>query len=245
VTQEFSKRKPKNMIWKCLIVDDEPPAVKIIKSYVELVADLSVAGSCGNVLQAMEMLKKEKVDLLFLDIQMPKLTGIAFLKTLSHPPKVIFTTAYKEYALDAFDLDAVDYLLKPVSLERFLKAVNKVTHNHPDERKEQIPVQQGFLYFRAERKMVKVFLEEIIYIESFKDYIKISRLNNKPLTVKHSLATVEAMLPRDLFLRVHRSFIVSKSKVTAFTPHDIEMGSIEIPIGRQYSSILKKLSLNE
>jgi DNA-binding LytR/AlgR family response regulator len=233
------------MIWKCLIVDDEPPAVKIIKSYVELVADLSIVGSCSNVLQAIEILKKEKVDLIFLDIQMPKLTGIAFLKTLSHPPKVIFTTAYKEYALDAFDLDAVDYLLKPVSLERFLKAVNKVTNTHPEEGKEQAPLRQGFLYFRADRKMVKVFLEDILFIESLKDYIKIHRTNNKPLTIKYSLSTIEAMLPRDLFLRVHRSFIVSINKVTAFTPHDIEIGNIEIPIGRQYSSSLKKLSLND
>jgi DNA-binding LytR/AlgR family response regulator len=233
------------MIWKCLIVDDEPPAIKIIKNYVELVADLSVIGTCSNVLQAMEILKKEKVDLLFLDIQMPKLTGIAFLKTLSHPPKVIFTTAYKEYALDAFDLDAVDYLLKPVSLERFLKAVNKVTNTHPEDSKEQSTVRQGFLYFRAERKMIKIFLEDMIYIESLKDYIRIHRVNNKPLTVKYSLATIEAMLPRDLFLRVHRSFIVSINKVTAFTPHDIEIGNIEIPIGRQYSSNLKKLSVSE
>ncbi len=233
------------MIWKCLIVDDEPPAVKIIKSYVELVADLSVIGTCSNVLQAMEILKKEKVDLLFLDIQMPKLTGIAFLKTLTHPPKVIFTTAYKDYALDAFDLDAIDYLLKPVSLERFLKAVNKVTNTHPEEGKEQLQVRQGFLYFRAERKMVKVFLEDMIYIESLKDYIKIHRLNNKPLVVKYSLATIEAMLPSDLFLRVHRSFIISINKVTAFTPHDIEIGNVEIPIGRQFSVNLKKLSVNE
>ncbi len=233
------------MIWKCLIVDDEPPAIKIIKSYVELVADLDVVGVCSNVLQAMEVLKKEKVDLLFLDIQMPKLNGIAFLKTLGHPPKVIFTTAYKEYALDAFDLDAVDYLLKPVSLERFLKAINKVTNIHSEEGKEQSSVRQGFLYFRAERKMVKVFLEDMIYIESLKDYIKIHRLNNKPLTVKYSLATIEAMLPRELFLRVHRSFIVSINKVTAFTTHDIEIDKIEIPIGRQYSTNFKKLSVNK
>jgi DNA-binding LytR/AlgR family response regulator len=230
------------MIWKCLIVDDEPPALKIIKSYIELVADMSIVATCSNVLQAMEILKKEKIDLLFLDIQMPKLTGIAFLKTLAHPPKVIFTTAYKEYAIDAFDLDAVDYLLKPISLERFLKAINKITNSNIDVEKSPAPAKQGFLYFRAERKMVKVFLDDMVYIESIKDYIKIHRLNNKPLTVKHSLATIEAMLPKDLFLRIHRSFIVSINKVTAFTPHDVEIGSIEIPIGRQYSSNMKKLS---
>ncbi len=230
------------MIWKCLIVDDEPPALKILKGYVELVTEMSVVATCTNVFQAMEVLKKEKIDLLFLDIQMPKLTGIEFLKTLVHPPKVIFTTAYKEYALDAFDLDAVDYLLKPISLERFLRAINKITHMNTDFEKTTVPSKNGFLYFRAERKMVKVFLEEMVYIESLKDYIKIHRVNNKPLTVKHSLATIEAMLPKDLFLRIHRSFIVSINKVTAFTPHDVELGNIEIPIGRQYSSNMKKLS---
>ena len=117
------------MIWKCLIVDDEPPALKVIKSYIDLVENLSIVALCSNAFQAMEILKKEKVDLLFLDIQMPKLTGIGFIKTLTHPPKIIFTTAYKEYAVDAFDLDAVDYLLKPISLERFLKAVNKINLN--------------------------------------------------------------------------------------------------------------------
>jgi DNA-binding LytR/AlgR family response regulator len=232
------------MIWKCLIVDDEPPAIKIIKGYIELVPDISIIATCNNVLQAIEILKKEKIDLLFLDIQMPKLTGIAFLKTLAHPPRVIFTTAYREYAIDAFDMDAVDYLLKPISLERFLKAINKITNSTAEVLNTPTPGKQGFLYFRADRKMVKVFLDDMIYIESLKDYIKIHRLDNKPLTVKQSLATIEAMLPKDLFLRIHRSYIVSIDKVTAFTPHDVEIGSIEIPIGRQYSSNLKKLSLS-
>jgi DNA-binding LytR/AlgR family response regulator len=229
------------MIWKCLIVDDEPPALKIIKSYIDLVENLSVVASCSNVLQAMEILKKEKVDLLFLDIQMPKLTGIGFVKTLPHPPKIIFTTAYKEYAVDAFDLDAVDYLLKPISLERFLKAVNKITNSSTVTEQIMAPSKQGFLYFRSERKMVKVFLDDMVYIESLKDYIKIHRLADKPLMVKQSISTIEAMLPPDLFLRIHRSFIISINKVTAFTPHDVEIGTIEIPIGRQYNSNLKKL----
>ncbi len=229
------------MIWKCLIVDDEPPALKIIKGYIDLVENLSVVASCSNALEAMEVLKKEKVDLLFLDIQMPKLTGIGFIKTLAHPPKVIFTTAYKEYAVDAFDLDAIDYLLKPISLERFLKAVNKITNSNTVTEQIMAPARQGFLYFRSERKMVKVFLEDMLYIESLKDYIKIHRLAGKPLMVKQSISTIEAMLPPDLFLRIHRSFIISINKVTAFTTNDVEIGNIEIPIGRQYNANLKKL----
>lgn len=230
------------MIWKCLIVDDEPPALKIIKSYIDLVENLSVVASCSNAFQAMEVLKREKVDLLFLDIQMPKLTGISFIKTLAQPPKIIFTTAFKEYAVDAFDLDAVDYLLKPISLERFLKAVNKVTNSNTVTEQITDSANQGFLYFRSERKMVKVFLDDMVYIESLKDYIKIHRVADNPLMVKQSISTIEAMLPPDLFIRIHRSFIISKNKVTAFTPHDVEIGNIEIPIGRQYNSNVKKLA---
>lgn len=229
------------MIWKCLIVDDEPPALKIIESYIDLVENLSIVASCSNALEAMEILKKEKVDLLFLDIQMPKLTGIGFIKTLAQPPKIIFTTAYKEYAVDAFDLGAIDYLLKPISLERFLKAVNKITNSNTVTEQIIAPARQGFLYFRSERKMVKVFLEDMLYIESLKDYIKIHRLADKPLMVKQSISTIEAMLPPDLFLRIHRSFIISINKVTAFTTNDVEIGNIEIPIGRQYNANLKKL----
>lgn len=228
---------------KCLLVDDEPPALTILEKYISMVNQLEVTGKCSNAFQAMEILQQKKVDLLFLDIQMPKLSGTSFLKTLSHPPKVIFTTAYKEFASEAFDLDAVDYLVKPVSLERFLKAVNKVTKAGPvTDEKEPLPVSNGFLYFRAERKMVKVFLEEIIYVESLKDYIKIYRVNDKPLLVKQSMGTLEAMLPQHLFVRVHRSFIVAIHKITAFTSHDIEVGNIEIPIGRLYAGSLQKLS---
>ncbi|MEO7215533.1 LytTR family DNA-binding domain-containing protein [Mucilaginibacter sp.] len=227
------------MKWKCLIVDDEPPAIKIIKSYAEMVEQLEVTGSCSNALQAIEFLKSNKVDLLFLDIQMPKLLGTSFLKTLQHPPQVIFTTAYKEFATDAFDLDAVDYLLKPISFERFLKAINKVTStNNAGPVTEPQPM-QGFLYFRAERKMIKVFLSDIVYVESFKDYIRIYRSGDSPLMVKQSISTLEAMLPKKMFIRIHRSFIVSVDKITAYTNQDVEIGELEIPIGRQYSGVLK------
>ncbi|RZJ89053.1 MAG: response regulator transcription factor [Chryseobacterium sp.] len=229
------------MKWKCLIIDDEPPAVKIIKKYAGMVDQLEITGSCSNALQAMEYLKSTKIDLLFLDIQMPKLLGTSFLKTLQHPPKVIFTTAHKEYATEAFDLDAVDYLLKPVSFERFLKAVNKVTSANQTVPVTETPVTRAFLYFRSERKMIKVFLSEILYVESLKDYIRIYRVNDGPLQVKQSISMLEAMLPKNLFVRIHRSFIVSIDKITAFTNYDIEIGKIEIPIGRQYAGVIKLL----
>jgi DNA-binding LytR/AlgR family response regulator len=232
------------MIWKCLLVDDEPPALKVIEKYIDMVEQIEIVGKCSNAFEAMDILQKKKVDLLFLDVQMPKLAGTNFLKTLHHPPRVIFTTAYKEYASDAFELDAVDYLLKPISLERFLKAVNKLICTNGIINKEETPLTAGpgFLYFRAERRMVKIFLDEITYVESLKDYIKIYRISEKPLLAKQSISTLEAMLPRHLFIRIHRSFIISINKITAFTNHDVEVGSIEIPIGRQYSGRLQQLS---
>jgi two-component system, LytTR family, response regulator len=234
------------MTLKCLLVDDEPPALQVLENYVSGVPQLELVGSCNNAFRAMEVLQKKKVDLLFIDIQMPKLTGISLVKTLKHPPKVIFTTAFKEYAVEAFDVDAVDYLLKPVSFERFLKAVNKVLHQNGSEVKEEeeaINGTGGFLYFRADRKMIKVFLEEVLYVESLKDYVKIYRMNDKPLVVKQSISALEAMLPQNQFVRIHRSFIVSVNKITAFTSHDVEIGTIELPIGRLYSCNVQKLSL--
>ena len=227
-----------------MLVDDEPPALKVIEKYIGMVDQLEIAGKCNNAFDAMDILQKKKVDLIFLDIQMPKLAGTNFLKTLRHPPRVIFTTAYKEYASDAFELDAVDYLLKPISLERFLKAVNKLVHvtGSVTQDKVALPESPGFLYFRAERKMVKVFLDEIVYVESLKDYIKIFRLTEKTLLVKQSISTLEAMLPQHLFVRIHRSFIISINKITAFTNHDVEVGSIEIPIGRQYIDKLQQIA---
>jgi DNA-binding LytR/AlgR family response regulator len=232
------------MALKCLLVDDEPPALSVLEKYVEAVDQLELAGTCNNAFQAMMVLQQKKVDLLFLDIQMPKLSGTSLVKTLQHPPKVIFTTAFKEYAIDAFEVDAVDYLLKPVSFERFLKAVNKVIHNTGIIEEE--PVVQntaGFLYFRADRKMVKIFLDEILYVESLKDYVKIHRATDRPLIVKQSISTLEAMLPQNGFVRIHRSFIVAVSKITAYTNHDVEVGKIELPIGRLYSSNVQRLSV--
>ena len=233
------------MIWKCLIVDDEPPAIKIIETYIGLAEGLKLEGSCHNAFEAIKLLKAVPIDLLFLDIHMPKLLGTSFLKTLSHPPKVIFTTAYKEYATDAFDLDAVDYLLKPISLERFLKAVNKLTNREVPPSENAISHEQnGFVYFRAQRKMIKVFLDDILYVESVKDYVKIYRQDNSTLMVKQGITTLEAILPVSSFVRIHRSFIVATNKITAFTAQDVEIGQKELPVGRLYGGALKKLNRN-
>lgn len=227
--------------WKCLIVDDEPPAVNVLKNYAETLDYLEIVGDCNNAFQAIDCLNNEQVDLMFLDVSMPKLLGTDLLKTLKYPPRVIFTSAHKDYALDAFELDAIDYLLKPVSFERFLKAVNKVCQVNPVE---AIPNGHTpeFLYFRADRKMVKVFLDDITFIESFRDYIVIHRQNVDALKVKYAISSVENMLPHNLFLRIHRSYIVSMKKVTAFTNSDVEIGKTELPISRSYPEVFRKLT---
>ncbi len=229
---------------RCLIVDDEPLAVNVLETHIANIPSLQVAGSCNNAFAAMDLLKHENIDLMFLDIHMPKLMGHEFLRTLRNPPKVIFTTAYKEYAIDAFELDAVDYLLKPVTLERLVKAMNKMSDTKLPGISEEHNIldNEGFVYFRADRKMVKARYNDIIYIESLKDYIKIVRVNEKPLLVKQSITSLETVLPPHLFLRIHRSYIVAISKVTAFTTHDVEIDGVEIPIGRLYAHQLDKMA---
>jgi len=227
--------------WKCLIVDDEPPAINILKTYAESLEYLELAGTCSNAFQALDILNRIRIDLLFLDVNIPRLLGTQMLRTLRLPPKVIFISAHPDYAAEAFDLDAVDYLLKPVSFERFIRAVNKfrqVSSAEPD------PVENnpGFLYFRTDRKMVKVFLDCITYIESFRDYVVIHRHNEPDLKVKYTMGSVENMLPHNQFLRIHRSYIVSLRKVTAFTSNDVEIGTRELPIGRSYQEVYEKLT---
>ena len=228
---------------KCIIVDDEPPAIKVIKKYIDSVSQLELVGTCNNAFQTMELLSNQKVELIFLDIHMPKLMGTEMLRTLQHAPKVIFTTAHKDFAIEAFELDAIDYLLKPISFERFLKAVNKYCHvaNVETALTEN---SSGFLYFRSDRKMVKVLLDEITFIESFKDYIIIHRQNNEDIKVKQTLSSVEKMLPQKMFERIHRSYIVSIKKVTAFTNSDVEIGKTELPIGRSYLEVYNRLNID-
>ncbi|WP_372948619.1 LytR/AlgR family response regulator transcription factor [Mariniphaga sp.] len=224
-------------------MDNEPIAVKILKSYIDDLDYLEIVGTCNNAFRAIDILNNENIDLMFLDVNMPGLPGTQMLKTIQWPPKVIFTTANKDYAIEAFELDAIDYLLKPVSFERFLKAVNKFCQSYKTD-SVQHNSEPGFLYFRTDRKMVKVFLKDITYIESFKDYIIIHRQNENELKVKYPISSVENMLPQSLFLRIHRSYIVSIKKVTAFSNHDVEIGKIELPVGKSYPDVFKKLTGN-
>lgn len=229
---------------RCLVIDDEPPAREIIRRYIEQVPTLELAGECANALQALTLLQQQAVDLLFLDIRMPQLNGNDFLKTLKNPPKVIFTTAYSEYALEGYELDVVDYLMKPIPFDRFLKAVNKAYPSGVT--KTPVPVNseekksEAFVYFRADRKMVKVMLADILYIESMKDYIKVVTGDGTIIT-KQSISSVEEMLPETAFVRVHRSYIVSLGKIKTFTSELIEIGDTEIPVGKLYRNGVMKV----
>ncbi len=233
---------------RCLIVDDEPPAREILQRYIAEVPTLQLIGECSNAIQAMSFLQQKEVDLVFLDIRMPQLNGNDLLKILKNPPKVIFTTAYAEYALEGYDLDVVDYLMKPIKFDRFLKGVNKAFELNNHKPSAELPAQQeeiknetSFVYFRVDRKMVKVMLGDIFYIESMKDYIKVVTTNGTLIT-KQSITSVEAMLPQNRFIRTHRSFIISLNKIKSFTTELIEIDKTEIPIGKLFrAGVLKVL----
>jgi len=234
---------------KCLLVDDEPPALDVLESHIGMVEGLETIAKCHNAIDAFGVLQDKPVDLVFLDIKMPKLLGTDFLRTLRNPPKVIFTTAYRDYAIEAFELDAVDYLMKPISLERFLKAVAKVMkveNSMLPEDKTYQSNKEAFLYLRVDRKMVKVLTDEILYVESLKDYIKIFTTSGvRPLIVKQSMSALEEMLPENNFMRIHRSFIVALDKIRSYTASHIAVEGCELPIGRLYShQTAKTLKIN-
>lgn len=222
---------------KCIIVDDEPLAIEIIESYIDRLDDLEIVATCNNAIKAFEILQKEKVDLMFLDIQMPKLTGIDFIKTLQHPPKIILTTAYRDYALESYDLNVVDYLLKPISFDRFLVALQKAYKNEKSEPIDSLnsDTAEEYIYLKADKKMVKVMLCEILYIESLKDYIRV-KTAVKDVITHQKISYIEEKLPDDLFMRIHRSFIVSLKKIETYSSSAIEVPGKELPIGRLYKN---------
>lgn len=235
---------------QCIIVDDEPLARDVVRRYIQKVPALQLVGEFGNAIDASLFLMEQKVDLIFLDIRMPQLTGTEFVRSLRNAPKIIFTTAHKEYAHEGFELDVTDYLLKPIRFDRFLRAVNKaLPQKEPETRSAPLPAPEdtkhtaSFIYLRVDRKMIKVLLDDILYIESDKDYVKIFTENNYILT-RQTIASVEAMLSESQFLRVHRSYIVSLRKLKSFTTETVEIGNKELPIGKLYRNQFLKLQGN-
>ena len=218
-----------------LIVDDEPLARKLIASHTAKIEELELAGECSNAIEASNFLRKKKVDLIFLDIQMPELTGLDFLKTLTNPPAIIITTAHRDFAPDAFDLDVIDYLLKPVSFERFLKATNKFfdRKTHPSGSTIPFSPTENFIFLKVDRKTHKLSLDEIVYIESLDDYVKV-HVKGKSIITHENISSLEKRLPANQFVRIHRSFIVAVPQVKIVSAEGIEIDGKELPFGRVY-----------
>jgi DNA-binding LytR/AlgR family response regulator len=233
----------------CLAVDDEPPALDVIKNYIATIPSLHLAGTCINAVEALGVLQSQLIDLVFLDIQMPQILGTDFIRTLKKPPKIIFTTAYRKFAVEGFELNAVDYLLKPISFDRFLRAVNKVMDSnlavtdhqdiYPDKQNNR---DDAFISFRVDRKNIKVALDDILYVESLKDYVKVVT-KTKNIITKQSIASLEEVLPTNAFIRIHRSYIVALNKIEIYTNELIEIAKQELPVSRMYRhEVGKKLN---
>lgn len=227
---------------KCIIVDDEELARELIESYLDQLDGFELVASCSSAIQASTVLKEHTVDLMFLDIEMPVLKGTDFYKNLVQKPKVIFTTAYRDYALDGFELDAVDYLLKPIVFARFFQAIERFQSLSIASKMETAPInesQKKHIFVRKDRKQVKLFLEDVCYVQGLKDYVQIFTVNDSHV-IKHSVTKLlEELGPS--FVRVHRSYIVNSEKVSAVSKHDIEIGDIEIPIGDYYKNAIVQL----
>lgn len=230
----------------CVIVDDEPVARKIIESFVAKIPNLILVKSCKNAMEAFEIVNSQHIDLFFLDINMPDVSGLSLAKSINQNSKIIFTTAYREYAIDGFDLQAVDYLLKPIAFDRFLQAVNKffqgISVIESDVKIVENTIKNDFVFVRSDRKMVKINFDEIFYIESLSDYIKIY-VTDKIITTRETISNIETKLPAKNFLRIHRSYIVNLNKAASYTNEFVEIGKNAIPISRTYKeNVLKKLT---
>lgn len=233
-----------------IIVDDEPLALDVLETYIQQISDLNLVAKCANAIEANEAIKKHQVDLIFLDIQMPQITGIEFVKSLSNPPLIIFTTAYSNYAVDGFELNAIDYLLKPISLDRFMKAVNKASEqyemrkNEHDQGSSSEPDGNDFVFVKADKKLIKVKYNDIIYIEGLKDYV-IIRLEGSRVITLQTMKSLEEKLPENQFKRIHRSYIVALDKIRAIVGNMVEVfekgQNKHLPIGKNYRDELLAL----
>jgi DNA-binding LytR/AlgR family response regulator len=226
--------------YNCIVIEDEPLAAEVLQDYIGQVPFLKLVSTCSDAFYAMETLQSFDIDLMFLDIHLPKMKGLDLIKVLQKPPKIIITSAYQEYALQGYDFDVVDYLLKPIEFSRFLKAVNRIVQIKQTvlpARPVVQPAERVHLFFNVGKKKVKVFLDEILYIESMKEYIRVNTKVKSVLT-KFKLTQVEELLSENNFLRIHRSFIVAKDKIEAFSATEVELGGKRLPIGRSYKELV-------
>jgi len=225
-------------VYKCIIVEDEPLAVDILREYIQEIPFLTLHAVCPNAMNALQVLQQEEIDLIFLDIHLPRLKGLDFLRTLKHPPKVIITTAYHQYALESYEHNVIDYVLKPIEFSRFLTAVNKIRET---ERVEMQPTvinhERPFLFCTVNKKRVKIFNDEILYIESQKEYSKLVT-SSKTIVTKLHATQIEAFLSSGNCIRIHRSFIVAMDKIESYSATEIEIAGLQIPIGRSYKELV-------
>ena len=232
------------MILRCVIIDDEPIARKGLKEYMQDASFLQLAGEFDNPLKAADMLVREKIDLLFLDIQMPKMTGMEFLKTLSHPPMVIFTTAYPQYAVEGFEWNAIDYLLKPFSFERFWKAVSKARSMQETIAQPAPSGGPDYFFIKTDNKLVKVLYDDILFVEALQNYVAVYTTSKKYITYL-TFHSIEAHLPPARFIRTHKSYIVAANKVESIEGNEITVGTHHVPISRtEKEAVLQQLIQN-
>ena len=218
---------------RCMIVDDEPLALDILENYIQRVPNLQLVKRCKHALEAYDYLQRDSVDLIFLDIHMPELTGIDFIKSLSNRPLVIFTTAYSNYAMEGFNLDVLDYLLKPIAFDRFLKAVDKASlllSSEPEGNQEN---SEEFLFVKSDGKMVKVRYDDVLFVEGMKDYVQI-QMSDQRLIVHQTMKKMERALPPDRFLRIHKSFLVAIEKIESLDGNLLEVGKHQLSVGANY-----------
>lgn len=238
---------PENI--NCIIVDDEPVARDVLVKHLSRIKAVNISAACKNAIEAFNIINEKNIDLIFLDINMPSISGLSFAKSINKDIKIIFTTAYREYAVDGFDLQAVDYLLKPVSFERLLQSVNKYLHENAQVERtgtgETGNIKNDHIFVRSDRKMIKICFKEILFIESIGDYLKI-HLNGKNVVTRETISGIEAKLPRQDFLRTHRSFIVSLENIDSFTSEFIDIGKNQVPVSRNYkNTVMEKLAGND
>uniref|UniRef100_UPI0032174614 LytR/AlgR family response regulator transcription factor n=1 Tax=uncultured Draconibacterium sp. TaxID=1573823 RepID=UPI0032174614 len=235
-------------MYRCIIIDDEPIGIRVIKNHLSAFTDFEIVAECANALEAMPILAKEKIDLMFCDIQMPQITGVDFVRSLLHRPKVIFTTAYRDYAVDAFELNVVDYLLKPVSFERFTKAIHhfleeqapepETTHSPASE-----PTNRDFIFLKADKKHYKINLSDVLYFESLGDYV-VAYTTDKKIVTKERISHLAENLPGQHFIQIHRGYIVSIGKIESVGPGFVELNKKKLPVGRNYKPLLNELMGN-
>jgi DNA-binding LytR/AlgR family response regulator len=231
------------MKYKTIVIDDETLAIEVIETHLSKFPDFEVVGKCTNALQAMEILRKEPVDLIFLDIQMPEITGLEFLKSININAEVIITTVHREFAVEGFEFNVLDYLLKPISLDRFLKAIDKFYQKRNGAPQPQPKPQPQTIFIRADRTYQKINIADIIYIESIKDYVKIFTPSGMKIT-KQSISKFEADLPAEQFLRIHRSYLINLDTISGFTNVSVLINKKELTIGKTYQEKVLKV-LNE